>query len=380
MTDESIFDKPLMDEAVNLAETHANNLYEIPEKAFEEVKTTAYIRDAVSAYPLQMIDIEMDTGLACFLDAGRDKTVALRADIDAVPTELGPKHLCGHNAHAGTMLGAIHYLCKVREQLKSNVLFIFQPAEEGTRGAREMLEHGLFEKLNPSPSMIFGIHNRPEIKVGDVVVHKGPLMSEKSVFDIRINGKAAHASMPQMSVDPIVCAASLVEEIQTIISRNKDPFKPALCTVNSIASGDPNIASPEHARITGYIRTFDHELHETIEKRLRTLAEETAKAYECTADIEIKRMVPAVDNKEEMYVRAKKAAEAALGAEHVTDSMPSLASEDFAIYGSLIPSFFYWVGSGEPGEVNPPWHDMNFRVGEGYQKAAVPVLVSSVLI
>ena len=130
MTDESIFDKPLMDEAVNLAETHANNFYEIPEKAFEEVKTTAYIRDAVSAYPLQMIDIEMDTGLACFLDAGRDKTVALRADIDAVPTELGPKHLCGHNAHAGTMLAAIHYLCGVRESLNFNVLFIFQPGAE----------------------------------------------------------------------------------------------------------------------------------------------------------------------------------------------------------------------------------------------------------
>lgn len=380
MTDESIFDRSLMDEAVSLAEMHMRRLYEIPERAFQEVKTTAYIKEVCGNYPLETIDIGMETGFVCLLDAGAAGTVALRTDIDAVPTDEGPRHLCGHNAHAGTMLGAVHYLCGVRDSLKHNVLFIFQPAEEGTRGAREMISHGMFEKLSVRPSRIYAIHNRPEINVGDVVVHKGPLMSEKSVFDIRINGRAAHASMPQLSADPIVCAATLVSEIQTIISRNKDPFKPALCSVNSIASGEPDVASPEHARITGYIRSFDHGLHETIEERVRVLAEDTALAYGCTADVGIKRMVPAVDNKEDMYDLAKKAAEAALGAEHVTDSMPTLASEDFAVFGAELPSFLYWVGSGIPGEENASWHEPGFRIGEGYQKAAVPVLCASALI
>ena len=139
MFDNSLFDASLMREAVRLAEEHWRYLHTIPEKAFEEKASTAYIRKACKGYPVDIIDIGMDTGLVCFLDAGSDKTVALRADIDAVPTEQGMKHLCGHDAHAATMLGAVHYLSAVRETLPCNVLFIFQPAEEGTHGARAML-------------------------------------------------------------------------------------------------------------------------------------------------------------------------------------------------------------------------------------------------
>ena len=374
-----MFDKSIMTEAVNLADKHRKVLHSIPESAFEEHRTTAYIREACAAYPLKLIDIGMETGAVYYLDAGRDETVALRTDIDALPTEQGPRHLCGHDAHAGTMLGAIHYLCAVRKDLPYNVLFVFQPAEEGTRGAKAMLDHGLLEKVPQRPVRIFGIHNRPEVDCGDVVVHKGPLMSEKNIFRITFKGVPGHGSLPHKCVDPIVAAASFVTGLQTVVSRNADPFEPVICTVNSLTAGAPDIPVPKEAVVTGYFRSFDHETHIRMEKRVRQLAESTAEAYECGCDISIVHAVPAVDNSEEMYRMALRAAEQAVGKEHIVDSRACLASEDFAVFGEEIPSFFYWVGSGTPGKKCASWHDPAFCVDPHYTETAVPVLCASAL-
>jgi len=398
----------LMNEAVLKAEEHMKFLHEVPEKAFDEHKTSAYIRKVCESYcsdagySLDIIDIGMETGLVCFLDAGRDETIAFRADIDAVPTEQGPKHLCGHDAHAATLLGAIHYLCNVNKNssnagaanvassrdrgaagesdditgLKYNVLFIFQPAEEGTRGAKALIEHGLFEKIPQKPIRIFGIHNRPEVNVGDVVVHRGALMSEKSIYKVVFKGRPGHGAKPHKCIDPIPAAASFVEAVQTIISRNINPLHPAICTVNSIKAGDPDVPVAETAVITGYIRSFNHDTHSMMEERIRTLAEGTAAEYRCEYEAEIIPMVPAVVNSDEMYELAFKAAEKAVGAEHIIDSEPDLASEDFAIYGEIIPAFFYWVGSGEPGVESPSWHDENFRISDDYFKTAVALVAA----
>ena len=374
-----------MEKAIDLAEQYRKVLHEMPERAFEEHETTAYIKKVCSGYPVRGIDLGMETGVVYWLDAGCDETVAFRADIDAVPTESGPKHLCGHDAHAAALLGAMHFLCEQNgrgdrppgQRLPYNVLFVFQPAEEGTRGAKAMLDHGLFEKAPQRPKRIFGIHNRPEVPCGEIVVHKGPLMSEKSVFSISMKGVPGHGSLPHKCVDPIVASASLISGIQTVVSRNTDPFRPAICTVNSVRAGDPDIAVPSDALITGYIRSFDHDTHLRMEERLARLAGSTAEAYECRCEIKITRMVPAVDNPEELYDIAAKAAEAAAGKDHITDSEPSLASEDFAVYGKELPAFFYWAGSGTPGKENAPWHDPAFRVGDDYLKTAVPLVCAA---
>jgi amidohydrolase len=364
-------------EAIKKAEKHWEYLHTIPESAFEERKTTAYIKKICSEYPLELIDIGMETGAVYYLDAGRDETVALRADIDALPTEQGAKHLCGHDAHAGTMLGAIHYLCAVRNELPYNVLFIFQPAEEGTRGAKAMLDHGLLEKVPQKPIRIFGIHNRPEIDCGDVVVHKGPLMSEKNIYRITYTGVPGHGSLPQKCVDPIIAASSFVTGLQTVVSRNVDPFEPVICTVNSISAGAPEIPVPKDAVITGYFRSFDHNTHARMEERLRKLAECTAEAYECKCDLSIVHAVPAVDNSDEMHRIALRAAETAVGKEHITDSRACLASEDFAVFGEQIPSFFFWVGSGTPGKTCASWHDPAFCIDPRYMETSVPVLCAA---
>jgi len=186
-----------------------------------------------------------------------------------------------------------------------------------------------------------------------------------------------HGSLPHKCVDPVVAAASLISSIQTIVSRNTDPFRPVICTVNSVKAGDPDIAVPSDAFITGYIRSFDHDTHLRMEERLARLAESTAAAYECRCEIKITRMVPAVDNPDELYDTALKAAEAAAGKDRITDSAPSLASEDFAVYGKEIPAFFYWAGSGTPGKENAPWHDPAFRVDDDYLKTAVPLICAA---
>ncbi len=379
MTDTRYFNETLMQDAVRLAEEHRAFLHTVPEKAFEEHRTTGYIRKVCEGYPVEIIDIGMETGLVCFLDTDSEETIALRTDIDAVPTEHGPQHLCGHDAHASSMLGALHYLCGVKDSLKYNVLFIFQPAEEGTHGARAMLDHGLLDSILKKPARIFGIHNRPEVTCGDVVVHRGPLMSEKSVFEIKYTGKPGHGALPHKCIDPIPAVGSLICSMQTIVSRNVDPFLPVICTINSVTAGMSDNSAPESAVLTGYIRSFDHETHMRMEQRLTEIAEGTANAFECKCSVRITPMVPAVDNSEEMYRIAYKAAVAAVGPEHVTDSEPCLASEDFAVYGTEIPSFLYWVGSGRPGEINAPWHDAEFCVDTHYTETAVPVLCASVI-
>ncbi len=377
---ENFFDIKLMAEAVELAEKHKAHLHEIPEVGMEEYKTTEYIKKVCSNYDLSYIDLGMDTGLVAYLDAGKSECVALRADIDALPTDNGPNHLCGHDAHTSTMLGALHYLCNARDSLKSNVLFIFQPSEEGTKGARNMIAAGLWDKIPAMPKWIFGIHNRPEVAVGDVVVHKGPLMSAKSEFYITLTGRSGHSSTPHVCIDPIVAAAHLITAIQSIKSKNISPAAHAICSINSIKAGEPSIPMPDEAHITGFFRSYDPEVHARMDERVRQIAKYTAEAYECKCDIEIVPAADAIINSDEMYEIGYKAAELAVGKEHVIDSEPCMASEDFSYFGEYVPSFFYWVGSGEPGVYNAPWHDANFRVADGYFEAAVPVLSAPALI
>ena len=380
MTYEKFESRELMKEAVELAEKHFKKLHAMPEMAFKEFKTTEYIKDVCRNHPLRIVDIEMETGLVAYLDAGCKDCIALRADIDAVPTEHGPEHLCGHDAHTATMLGAIHYLSGIKEKLKHNILFIFQPAEEGTRGAKAMLEQGLMEKLPKRPSCIYGIHNRPEADCGYVIAHKGPLMSRKSIFRIKLTGRVGHGAMPHKCVDPIVAAAEIVTGVQTIVSRNVDPFKPAICTVSSISAGTTESSAPETAALTGYIRSLDDETHKRMEERLSLLVKDTAEAFECRCDFEIIPMVPAVDNSPEMYEKAYEAAKMAVAEDCIIDSNPSLASEDFAVFGEIMPAFLYWVGSGTAGKENAMWHSVEFRIGEEYFKTAVPVLAASAMV
>ena len=374
----------IIQEAVALAEAAQKRLHEIPEDSFEEYKTTAVIREACEKEPVRLIDLGMRTGVIGFLEAGeeaaRQRTILLRADIDAVPTPDGPLHRCGHDHHASSLIGALHYLAAVKENLPANVAFVFQPGEECTAGAGALFEAGLLKALPQKPCACFGIHNRPELPVGQVAVHSGPLMAAKNDFEVKFTGKTGHAGSPHHVIDPLLAGAAYVQAVQSVIPRNLDPLQPAVVGIYSFVSGDSSNDPPKDARLTGTFRSLDKAAHAEIRQRLEELACATAEAYRCGVDFMPGPDVPLLYNDPALYPAARRAAESVFGTSGVTDTEPTLASDDFAEFGERMPAFYYWLGSGAADGSSAPWHDPAFEVSEGYQAAAVPLIVESVFL
>ncbi len=365
--------------AIKTAENLAQILFEAPERSFGEYRTTEIIKQFITDRNLRLIDLGMPTGVLAYLDAGCDTTVALRADIDAVDTDEGPKHLCGHNYHAAALLGAVDMLTRIGNKLPHNVLFIFQPAEETTNGAKTMLEHGMMKLIPQLPVRLFGIHNRPEIPVGRIAVHQGTLMARKTNFILTYTGKTGHGGMPHLCLDPITAAAQFITAVQTVVSRSVDPLEAAVFSVCSIHAGTEDNLAPERAVLTGSARSLDDTVHEVMLNRAESIAKAAAEAMGVSWRLEWLPQVPAVVNADKITGLAQTAAALTVGAENVTDTLPCLGSEDFAVFKEHIPSFFYWVGSGKKDGSSAGWHNPNFRVEPGYLNVAVPLLVNSVL-
>ena len=252
------------------------DLHAHPELSFEEKRTSAIIRAQLEKLGIEILDLGLETGVVGLLRGRGDATIALRADIDAIvqheeydrPDKSltpGVMHGCGHDTHTAGLLGAAMLLSAHRDELRANVLFVFQPAEEKLKGAKYMLEHNVFSQYKPSA--VFGLHNLPELPVGTVGVKAGPLMSFKDGFRIKFIGKSGHTSTPQKNVDPTVAIASLVMSLETIISRNVGPLESAVLTVCSIQSGTPFTTTIDDAEITGNIRSLEEDVRERILKR-----------------------------------------------------------------------------------------------------------------
>ncbi len=382
----------LLKQVLSDAKTLQEQLHRHPEAAYHELFTTEQIlkeadscrtfADRTADKKLVTIDLGMDTGAVFLLDAGKEQTIALRADIDSVETETGHKHLCGHDYHTASLIGAMKYLCQTESDIPFNVLFIFQPAEETTDGAKAMIAHRLMEKLPQKPVRLFGIHNRPEIPVGKIAVHQGSLMAEKNNYRVVFTGKAGHGGAPHHCVDPITAAAQFILAMQTVVSKNVDPFDNAVCGVFSIHSGTEVNNPPDEAVLTGTVRSLSHEAFLRIINRVECIARTCAECYECSARLEWIPLVPLLYNSGEMFRYALQAAELTAGKDNITDTEPTLASDDFAVFGQEIPGFYYWVGSGpsDPEQCGgKPWHDPGFCIAPGYLNTAIPLLIHAAL-
>ena len=315
--------------------------------------------------------------------------IMLRADIDALPqTETcespwksrnpGVMHACGHDFHTASLLGAALLLqrAKADGRLHRTVDLVFQPAEEGARGARMMIEAGLFDLIHPE--FCFGMHNWPSVPSGRIVCHEGALMSGKRNFDITIHGVGGHGSMPHLCTDAIVCASAVVQSLQTIVSRNTDPLDSVLLTINLIEGGSPINLIVEKIRLCGTVRSLSDEALDRAISRVETIVSRTAEAYECTAEIEWTYRIPTVWNTPEMTARARRCAEAT--GYTVTDAVPSLASEDFACYREYVSSFFYWVGSMQEGETPQDLHKPGFHTDDSMLRCAAELYMASAII
>ena len=368
-----------------------DELHRFPELSFQEHRTTALLKEKLSALGLELIDLGMDTGVVALLRGSRPgRTVALRADIDAIAQSEPPHdgavsqvpgvmHGCGHDFHTAGLYGAALLLSSLRNELAGNVVFLFQPAEEITQGAAAMVAHGLWDKLPARPDCLFGLHNRPELPAGQIAVMEGPVMAGKSHFTLDLHGVAGHGGSPHKCTDVIVAGAAVVTALQTVVSRSTDPLDSLVCSVLSIRAGTPDNFVPDTLTMTGSIRAHSASAHRRAEERLRELTEGVSAAYGCTARVAFRPDVPATVNSPEMTRLARRAAEILVGPEGVVSPAPDMGSEDFAVFAQDVPAFFYWLGSGFPGRTNPCWHNEHFRTDDSALPLAAALLAQSAM-
>lgn len=367
-------------------------LHRHPEPSWHEFNTTAYLKKRMTQIEgIEWIDLGCETGGAALLkgasaEGEASKRVALRADIDALHADEayespckseipGVAHLCGHDFHAAVLCGAAEALAKSRERLSGQVLFIFQPAEETTNGAQMLINHGLYEKY-PFDA-VFGLHNRPELETGHVIVKLGGLMAAKINFRIVVHGVGGHGSMPHKCVDPIVCAAGMVQNVLTISSRNTDPMEAIVLSICSIHGGTPDNLIVDTVEMTGSMRYLDQETGKRALARLKTVVEGTALTFGCHADFEIVESINAVENSPKLYDIAKQAAVDTVSINGVESSQGCLATEDFSEYMKYAPGMFYWLGNRKPNDEICSWHNARFHVDEDALVYGVRLLANS---
>ncbi|MGM0583883.1 MAG: M20 aminoacylase family protein [Pseudomonadota bacterium] len=342
------------------------DFHEHPEIGFEEVRTSGIVAEKLREWGIEVTTGLGKTGVVGVLKGNRPgKTIGLRADMDALPIEErtnlpwasktpGVMHACGHDGHTTMLLGAARYLAETRD-FAGTAVFIFQPAEEGLGGGRAMIADGLFEKF-PCDE-IYGMHNSPYHGAGEIGVKPGPAMAGADFFDITVRGTGAHGAMPEMSKDPIVIASAVVQQLQSIISRNLTPTQPAVLSATQIHSGAAYNVIPETATISGTVRFFDTEAGVMIARRMREICAGAATSYGVEIDVDIRNVFDVLMNDEALSESMVAAASEIVGPAHarIKDDLV-MGSEDFADMLRVVPGAYCTIGHG--GDV--PLHNPGF--------------------
>ncbi len=335
------------------------HLHQFPETAFEETGTARFIADKLSGFGLDVHQGLGRTGVVATLSAGNsDKKIALRADMDALfiqeqntfdhkSRHEGKMHACGHDGHCAMLLGAASYLARNRH-FNGTVYFIFQPAEEGRAGAKQMIQDGLFEKF--PADRVFGLHNFPDVPLGHFAIKQGPMMASFDCFEIVLTGQATHAAMPHLGSDAIVAAAQLITVLQTIISRTVDPAEQAVVSITQIHAGQTWNALPESVVLRGTFRCFSDSAQKTIADKISQLTHALCQGFNVTAEIKFNPENPGYPitfNTEEETRMALNAAIAVVGEDCIDlQPTPSMGSEDFAFMLQEKPGCYLWLGNG----------------------------------
>lgn len=371
-------------------------LHRHPELSLKEFQTTKLIQSVLSRMSgVRILDLPIETGVVAVIRGGASgKLIGLRADIDGLPKEEqadegikseneGVMHACGHDFHTASLLAAAQVLSRNRAELRGNVMLIFQPAEEITAGANYLLESGMFDTMKPE--YLFGMHNRPDIPVGQVVAEPGYRMAGKYNYSIWVHGKASHSGSPQDAHDPVLCASALVMSFQSIVSRNTDPMKALTVGIESFQTPSPSTMHQmvDDVMLEGSVRAHDDELRKKAFERVQQMCEMIAPAYGCKATVTVEQEVPAVYNSRKMSEIAYAAAAATVGEDQIVSAVPSLGCEDFAFLMQEVPSYYYWVGSGPTNPHYmidyPGWHDSAFHTNDEGIAVAAKLLINSVL-
>jgi amidohydrolase len=345
------------------------DLHAHPELGFAERRTSTFIQERLRFFGVDAVHSFNDTGVVAVIH-GRDgdQAIGLRADIDALPiaeqsrlpyasTNPGVMHACGHDGHTTMLLGAARYLASSRK-FRGTAYLIFQPAEE-IGGAKKVVDGGLFDRF--PMRLVFGMHNFPMMPQGEFYWRNGPIMAAANFFEITIVGRGAHAAQPHFGIDPIVAGSALVNALQTIVSRTLDPFRSGVVTIGSFQAGVAANAIPGEAVLKGTARWLDTATGETIERRIRQLADSIGQAYGATVDVAMHLVAPATINDEAATTLARKAAASVAGAEHVVElAEPVMGAEDFAYMLEAKQGAYIMLGTRRSGKDNPMLHHPAF--------------------
>lgn len=355
----------------NRRHLHAN-----PEISFEEFETSLFVQKKLDEIGIPW-EVMANTGVVAHLKGNlpSDKTLALRADMDALPIhevagrEYGSKnagkmHACGHDAHTSSLLGAAEILNALKDRFGGTIKFIFQPGEEKLPGgASIMIKEGVLE--NPNPSAVIGQHVMPMIETGKIGFRSGKYMASSDEIYVKVKGKGGHGAQPQQNIDPIVITAHIITALQQIVSRIADPKIPSVLSFGKIiAEGATNVI-PDEVYLEGTFRTFSEDWRLKAHEKMKKMAVGIAESMDAYCDFEIRKGYPVLVNEESLTKQTRTFAEDYLGKENVVDLDLWLAAEDFAFYSQQVPACFYRLGTGnkELG-ITSPVHTSTFDIDE----------------
>jgi amidohydrolase len=366
-----------------LAETvqWRRHLHANPELSFREHETAAFIEDRLQSWGLET-ERPTPTSVVARLRNGEGRTIALRADIDALPineesgvdfasTRPDVMHACGHDMHTATLLAVVRTLVERRDELHGEVRFIFQHAEEQPPGgAQELVAAGVLVGCDA----IVGCHVFSEEPAGTIAVSDGAFMAAADFFSLTIRGKGGHGAMPHLSIDPVVCAAAIVTAFQTIVTREIDPLTQCVITTATLRTDSTrgNVI-PEFVEMGGTVRTFDADVRKYVVEAMGRVAEAVAAANRCTAELDYQwGYAPTVND---LAIAALVRRNVPEGRLH--EMTPTMGGEDFSAYGAHVPACFFIAGAGGPGSI--PHHHPRFVIDEVAMPVAHDVFVGTVL-
>ena len=352
------------------------HLHGRPELGFEEHETAAFVAERLRALGLTVTTGVAQTGVVAVLPAAKAArgAVLLRADMDALPVQEVPgraygseipgrMHACGHDGHMAMLLGAAALLVEERERLDRDVVFCFQPGEEGFGGAEAMIKAGVLRDHGVAEA--YGLHLWSPYPVGTIQVRPGPTMAAQDEFEATVHGKGGHGALPHAAIDPIVAAAQAVVALQAVVARHVDPVEPAVVTVGSLHAGTAANIIPDTAVLRGTLRSFDETVRKTLREGARRVLDHISAAHGCRCDFVLHEGYPAVVNDRDAAERVRKHAAEVVGETRVIEPPPVAAAEDFAYFLQKVPGAFAFIGAGNAERgITAPHHAAAFDIDE----------------
>ena len=340
------------------------HIHQNPEISNAEFETTKLIKEKLTEYGVEIVDIGLKTGVVGVLrGAHPGKTVAIREDIDALPmpeltglpfasVKENICHSCGHDMHTAILLACAKALVEIKDELSGNVMFLFQPAEENGTGAKQIVDCDFTRVLKPD--VFIGLHTAPGLTAGTIGVKKGPAGASADTFKITVTGKGGHGAHPENCIDPIAAACYLVTQLQTVISRENHPVHPGVMTIGSFHAGKAPNVIPDSVELLGTLRSLDAGSREGMQRAIDRITESCCAAMRTTGTVEWNYGMPPLVNSDEVVDAIEAAAEKTIGLDHVEHiPEPSLGSEDFSyLFPAFGPGAQFSMGTGNDSDPN----------------------------